>query len=205
MDANRSESSLPGVGLALGWIAATTLAWVLVFVIPNSYWKFVASSSTRVLGPEIVGYGLLLATVQWIALRGRLRSALVWIFGTSAAWVVGTWNLFVMDQPRQFLALCWVGIVGGTIAGVAQAWSLRTYSRAPFWIPATVLSSLAGWLIGVRVGFWAFFRWSFNPDLRNENLPAQVGALILGLVSASLSAPVLIWILRHPKPEPAQR
>jgi hypothetical protein len=98
-----------------------------------------------------------------------------------------------------------VGIAGGTIAGLAQAWGLRDYSRAAFWIPATILSSLAGWLIGVRVGFWAFFRWSFNPDLRNENLPAQVGALILGIVSASLSAPVLIWILRHPKPQPAQR
>lgn len=55
------------------------------------------------------------------------------------------------------------------------------------------------------MGFWAFFRWSFDPDLRNENLPARVGALVLGLVSASLSAPVLIWILRHPKTEPAQR
>jgi hypothetical protein len=93
MHPNGSASHSPGVGLALGWIAVTTLAWVLVFVIPNSYWKFVASSSTRVLGPEIVGYGLLLATVQWIALRGRVRSAPVWIIGTCAAWVIGTWNL----------------------------------------------------------------------------------------------------------------
>jgi hypothetical protein len=199
MDANGSASNSPGVGLALGWIFANTLAWVLVFVIPNSNWKFVASSSTRVLGPEIVGYGLLVATVQWMALRGRVRSAPVWIIGTCVAWVIGSWNLFVLDQTRQFLALCWVGTVGGTIAGLAQAWSLRGYSRAAYWIPATVLSSLAGWFVGVRVGFHVWFRLGFNQSLRNENLPAQAGALVLGIVSASISAPVLIWILRHPR------
>jgi hypothetical protein len=105
-----------------------------------------------------------------------------------------------MDQPRQFLALCWVGIAGGTIAGLTQAWGLRDYSRAAYWIPATVLSSLGGWFVGVRVGFHVWFRWAFNQNLRNENLPAQAGALALGIVSASISAPVLIWILRHPRP-----
>jgi hypothetical protein len=105
----------------------------------------------------------------------------------------------VINQPQQFRALLLVGVAGGTIAGLVQAWSLRNYARAALWIPATVLSSLAGWFIGVRVGFYVFFRWSFLQDLRDENLPAQAGALVLGLVSASISAPVLIWILRYPR------
>ena len=205
MQTNGSSSNSPGIGLALGWIAANTLAWVLIFAIPNSYWKFIATMGTRIERPEMVGYGLLLATVQWLVLRGRVRSAPVWIIGTCAAWVIGTWNLVVMiDKPQQFLALCWVGIVGGTIAGITQAWSMRGYARAAAWIPVTILGSLAGWLIGVRVGFYTYFRWGFKQDLQNENLPAQVGALVLGIVSASISAPVLIWILRHPKPESAK-
>jgi len=78
------------------------------------------------------------------------------------------------------------------------------YARAASWIPATVLGSLAGWSIGVRVGFYTYFRWGFQQDLQNENLPAQVEAWVLGIVSASISAPVLTWILRHPKPEPVK-
>jgi hypothetical protein len=77
MDTNGSARKSPGVGLALSWIAINAFAWALLFIIPNSNWKFVSTSGTRVLGPEVVGYGLLLATVQWLALRSRVRSAIV--------------------------------------------------------------------------------------------------------------------------------
>jgi len=185
-------------------VSANTVVWVLIFAIPNSYRKFIATMGTRIERPEIVGYGLLLATVQWFVLRGRVRSAPVWIIGTCTAWVIGTWDLVVMiDKPQQFLALCW--------------WDRRRHNRGNYTVleheglrqgrsldTATVLGSLAGWSIGVRVGFYTYFRWGFQQDLQNENLPAQVEGWVLGIVSASISAPVLTWILRHPKPEPVK-
>jgi hypothetical protein len=207
MDTNRSASNSPGIGLALGWIATTAIAWILIFAIPHPNWKFVATMGTQIMRYEIFGYALLLATAQWALLRSRVRSAPIWIIGTSAAWIIGTWNLVVMGWRQEFLALFWVAIVGGTIAGLAQAWSLRDYTGAAFWIPATVLGSLAGWYGGVIVGFWTLFRRGgvTGADIWDENMPAQAGALVLGLVSATISAPVLIWILRHPKHEPLPR
>ena len=126
MEAHGSTPKLPGWKLALGWIGATTLAWALIFALPHPNWKFVATMGTRIMRYEIFGYALLLATAQWALLRGRVRSAPIWIIGTSAAWIVGTWNLVVIAWPQQYLSLAWVAMVGGMIAGLAQAWSLRT-------------------------------------------------------------------------------
>lgn len=165
--------------LTFRWIAANTLAWaaaVVVLLVFDRLWGCIA-------GGAIVG------AAQWFALRRHLRLPLGWIAGTCFAWSVGIW----VGETHGFIAPdpLWAGAVGGTLAGSVQTWALwRRVQRPALWFPASVVSSTLGWLAASAVSSWD---WAGG---------LLTGIAVLGAVMGLASAPVLLWMRRHPKQAP---
>ena len=170
--------------LLLRWIAWNTLAWSVGI-----------EMMVQVEGPWVwVVCGAIVGTAQWLALRQFLHLAPLWIAGTCFAWAVGIWA----GYAHAFLVLdpYWAGIVGGTLAGLAQSWFLwRRVSWPALWVPSTIVSSTLGWVAGTYVGLWVF-------DTRWDVAAYLSGGAAGGAVIGAASAPLLLAIIRHAKPRP---
>ncbi|MGA3039984.1 MAG: hypothetical protein ABSF54_04240 [Bryobacteraceae bacterium] len=170
--------------LLLRWIAWNALAWsvgIEIVVQSESSWVWIAC-------------GTIVGTAQWLALRGCLHPAPAWIAGTCLAWVAGIWA----GYAHAFLVLdpYWAGIVGGTLAGLAQTWVLwRRVSWPALWVPSTIVSSTLGWVAGTYVGLWVF-------DTRWDAAAYLTGGAAGGAVIGVLSAPLLLAIIRRSQPRP---
>jgi hypothetical protein len=173
--------------LAFWWIASNALALTAAFGagLPlRDLWGWTAC-------------GAILGTAQWLALRRHLRLSPAWIAATCFAWTVGNWagcahgGFFHIPDPF------WAGIVGGTLAGVAQSWVLwRQVSRPALWAPTTLVGWTLGWVAGVYIGYWVDARGG------SELVTLFAAGAALGAVIGAASALPLSMMLRHPKPRP---
>jgi hypothetical protein len=155
--------------------------------------------------------GTIVGTAQWGALRYGLGLSPAWIPVTAAAWAIGIWapigqswrgpvgSVTVDSLIDSFIrALVMHGVSIGIAAGIAQSCLLRGRVRWPFaWFPATLIASSLGWKAGVSAAMNLGF------------VPFWTGGAVLGVVSTGVSAPVLLWMLHHPKlqtpePQPAE-
>jgi hypothetical protein len=123
-------------GLWLQWVVATTLAWVLAWILP--------------IDLIFVGLGLVLGLLQWLVLRQHLSQAGWWVLASGVGWALGWVLAFVAISPE-------VGILAGTVVGasvgVAQWLVLRRERyQAGWWIAVSIL----GWTVGL-VGFMGIF------------------------------------------------
>jgi hypothetical protein len=166
--------------IAIGWITANTLAWAGAM-----------AAGLPLRGPwGWLACGVVVGTAQWLALRGRVGPAAAWIAATGVAWALGLW---AGEGRDWFLRLhpYWAGAVGGTLAGAAQAWILRRrVARAVLWLPATIVSSTLGWVLGTMAGLWVY-------ESRPESQAYFAGGAAGGAVIGAASAPVLVWLMRQ--------
>ena len=172
--------------LVFRWIASNTLAWSIGIEITGRLESFLQI-------PWVwIACGAIVATAQWLALRQGLHLPAVWIAGTCAAWVVGIWAGYV----HGFLIIdpYWTGLVGGTIAGVAQSWILwRRVAWPGLWVPSTIVSSTLGWLAGTYTGLWVF---ETRFDVVTFLAAGAAGGAVIGVTSA----PLLSVMIRQSKP-----
>jgi hypothetical protein len=168
--------------LVLRWIAWNALAWSAAIGATFSFqgpWVWIVS-------------GAMVGTAQWLAFDGRLHQAATWIAGTCFAWTMGIWA----GNLHGFLVLdpYWAGIAGGTLAGLAQACVLwRQVSWPALWIPMTIVSWTLGWVAGTYAGLWIF-------DSCSLLVACFAGGAVGGAIIGAASAPLLLAMLRHPKP-----
>ena len=168
--------------LVLRWLAWNTLAWSAGI-----------GAADRFQGPwGWIACGAIVGTAQWLALGGRLHLSPAWIAGTCFAWSVGIWA----GDAHAFLILdpFWAGAVGGTLAGLAQFGVLwRRFSWSALWIPSTIAGSTLGWVAGTYAGLWVF-------DRSSALTAFCAGGAVGGVVIGAAALPLLLAMLRHPKP-----
>jgi hypothetical protein len=170
--------------LVVRWIAWNTLGWSAAIgtaAILQGPWGWIAC-------------GAIVGTAQWLALHGRMQLSPAWIAGTCAAWTVGIWaglaHAFLVMDPF------WAGTVGGALAGLAQLCILwRRFSWAALWMPSTIVTSTLGWVAGTYAGLWAVDGFSVLAAYFS-------GGAVGGAVMGAASAPLLLAMFRHPKPQP---
>ena len=120
--------------LTLWWIAAHTIGWAVGGERIFSRWRW-------------IGCGVIVAALQWFTLYHRFHLVPAQTAGTCLAWTVGIWagavHGFLVPDPY-----C-AGVSGGTLAGLVQSGILwRQVSRPALWLPATIVSSILGWVAG---------------------------------------------------------
>ena len=159
-------------------------------------WSAGIGSAALLDGPwGWIASGAIVGLAQWLALRRRMQLSPAWIAGTCLAWTAGIWA----GEAHAFFLLdpFWAGAVGGTLAGCAQYAILRRrFSRSALWIPSTIAASTLGWVAGTYAGLWAVNSFSVLAAYFS-------GGAVGGAVMGGASAPLLLAMLRHPKPQPA--
>ena len=166
--------------LVIWWIGANTVGWAATMgafeALPRGFEPMVC---------------VIIATAQWLALRHQGRVSPWWMAGTSLGWFAGLWasaHFSFFDIPD----LLWAGGVGGALAGGLQCWTLwRRTSWPMVWAPVSIVASMAGWWVGESV--------ALSISSLADSWLYIVGGAIGGIVIGSLSAPGLLWLLRHPK------
>ena len=130
--------------LAIRWVVATTLGWVIGFAI--CAWFKAFFESFRSDGAVI---GVCVGILQSIALRGRVKHTGWWVVATVIGFAIGK---FAADAITQSMAgavgFALGGAVIGTALGAAQ-WLVLRRQLAPagLWIPATAVAWAVGWSI----------------------------------------------------------
>ena len=171
--------------LVLQWIAWNMAGWsagIGSAALLDGPWGWIAS-------------GAIVGLAQWLALRRRMQLSPAWIAGTCLAWTAGIWA----GEAHAFFLLdpFWAGAVGGTLAGCTQYAILRRrFSRSALWIPSTIAASTLGWVAGTYAGLWAVNSFSVLAAYFS-------GGAVGGAVMGGASAPLLLAMFRHPKPQPA--
>lgn len=170
--------------LAIQWIAATVVGWIVGFAACEALKTFV----TTVFVDGLV-IGTFVGGAQWLVVRGRIRSAGWWIvasiigFGLGKA--VGDALLPAAGTP---LGDALAGALIGVSVGVAQ-WLIlrRQLDAAWWWIPTNTLAWLVGWTV------IAAAERSVEIPTPLLYVVGAVGAAMAGLITAA----ALIWLSRQ--------
>ena len=185
---------------ALWWFLASTIGFGLVGVLLHFPSGFPPNNGANlVIGNAVFGAilgavsGIVVGSLQWLALRGRLSRASQWI-GTT---VLGLGVIHAVgDGLPDPIAIPTVQAIGGIVLGIMQ-WLLlrREFSRAGWW----VLASIAGWLIGLSLGLAIAdaiglmgLAWTPTVGITQHG----VVGVVTGIVSGLMTGGALVWLLR---------
>jgi hypothetical protein len=130
--------------LALQWVTATIVGWVIGFVVCEAVKSFVA---TLFVDGLVIGASVGIA--QWLVLRRRFSPAGWWVLVSIIGFGVGKaiGEIVVVGVP----AVVGHGLSGaliGVSVGIAQWFVLRGHvARAGWWVPANILAWTVGWSI----------------------------------------------------------
>lgn len=151
----RQKGSSFDWALWVEWILATTLGWVIGFVLSE------------------FAVGVTVGFAQWIVLRGRIERSAWWILTSAVGWAAGR-GLASVLFPAQDTIL--IGAMIGAILGLAQWVVLRhRVVQSWWWIVVSALSwglaltgvlgaTLVGSLAGAATGL------ALEPLLRYDSL-----------------------------------
>lgn len=148
------------LGLAVGLPAGVALGAPLEVVV-----------GMMLVTPVMLGLvGAILGASQWVALRGRIERAWLWIVGSAAGFGIGmTAGVVLVENVGRMvtgapvrlstsgtlglaISLVVLGVLGGIAAGGAQWFYLRRYCRpSPAWILTSAAALPAAWLLGLGV------------------------------------------------------
>ncbi len=128
--------------------------------------------------------GLVVGSLQLVALRGIARPLWAWPLATAAGTAI---THALGDGLPQAGGYLWVALGGGLALGVFQAAVLRT----PAWVPAVLLS----FVIGIVGGYQLAFAIGFNSRFEQDALARQVAMNVAtGVAFALLTWPILARI-----------
>jgi hypothetical protein len=173
--------------LALGWILATTLGWVVGFAICEALKSFLESLSAD--GAVI---GISIGISQWFVLRRRIDRAAWWIPASIVGFAIGKFGADAVVQAETGIGgVVLSGFAIGIAAGFAQ-WVVlvRHVSRAELWVVASAL----GWAVG----------WTVINTVDETIGGPTVAAYVIGAAGAAAAGVItgmaLVWLLRSPSP-----
>ena len=187
--------------LWLAWVAAVTMGWAVDWAVGWVVVEVVSRVSPDAIwaaflfhGPHVVGIGV--ALLQALVLRRRLAQAAWWILATGVAAVFGelirisvtgaVYDAMVEIDAAFLTSIALSILAGGLLVGAAQ-WLIlrRLVERAGWWIPASGLGLIAGWLLGAFVGsIVAEYVLDSPNDLKAFELVAElVGAIIYAAIT----------------------
>lgn len=182
---SRSSTRLES-GFALRWALATAVGWLVGFVICEAFKAFFRSLSSD--GAVI---GTCVGIAQWLVLGERIDRTRWWILASIIGFAVG-------KAVGDALAVSIAGVVGIGLSGAAIGASLgltqwvvlrRHVARAGWWVPASALAWVVGWIIGA--GGEGAGEASGGPAAM-AYLIGLVGAAVAGGISGAS----LIWLYR---------
>jgi hypothetical protein len=169
--------------LAIRWVAATTLGWVIGFAICAAFKAFFES----IQGDGAV-IGVCIGSLQAIALRGRVEHTPWWIVASLVGFGLGKLaaNAIAASIPGA-LGFALGGVEIGVAVGVA-GWLVlrRQVAQAGLWIPASALAWTLGWSIISTVD-------EVGPGPTTSTyLIGAAGAAVAGFITGV----ALIWLRR---------
>lgn len=142
----QEELISPGCGFFFGWIVLNTAGmglgwlagWGLSFVLPGALAAVAIGALT----------GLVTGGMQWLLLRSRLKSGLLWILVSTLTWGTGFLAGSMLASALGLTGI-WFGVVMGAvwgmIAGLGQWLVMRHISRrAIWWLPSSAFALAAG-------------------------------------------------------------
>jgi hypothetical protein len=173
--------------LALRWVVATSVGWVIGFAICealNATLDFLAHPPTD--GAVI---GIAIGIGQWLALDHRINRSRWWILASIVGFGVG-------KEVGDLVAQAGSGAVGSGLAGLALGTSLgsaqwlvlrRYVEAARWWIVASAIAWAIGWSIIASVGTEAAGG--------SISMAFVIGAIGAG-VAGGITAAALVWLGR---------
>lgn len=188
----KSERCRTEPRLFVRWLLATTLGWLLGFVILvalAAFWDLFGGGAQFMVG---VGMGLGVGYLQSRVLRKWMASSWRWCVAST----IGMGTFFILHDlcrlagvPFPYSLPIYV-VAGGLFAGVLQQPLLRKLcDRANWWVPASTL----GWALpaaAVALGD----AQNLDPWRKGVGLAGMFGGgLMLGVVSGV----VMVWILSN--------
>jgi len=182
-----TEKRQPEGSLARKWFRATTLGWLVGFVLVvvlAMIWDLVGGGVQFIVG---VGMGAGVGYMQARVLRtwtGRIQP---WLWTSTIGMGVPflLWDVVSAPAMKALFSLPACVLIGGLLTGVLQQPLLRHhFERTSWWIPACV----AGW--GLPAGGIALADTGFAPPLFGplSTLFMFFGGLILGAVTGKTLA-----------------
>lgn len=189
-----TETQEYGRQLALQWVVSNAFGWAIGMGLAAMLGSGLGDEK---YSPLVVG--AVVGLRQWRVLPKRLRNLIWWIPVSILSWYVairvGTAKGILLPDPL------WAGGLGGLAAGLLQMLILwGQVSRAWLWLAGSAAASIIGWLLGTYAGVFFFDR------LTQEEIYCYIiGGLVCGVVFGALTAPILIWMLRHPAANAPQK
>lgn len=169
--------------LAIRWVVATTLGWVIGFAICAAFKAFL--ESIRSDGAVI---GICVGILQSIALRGRVKHTGWWIMASVVGFAVGKLAAdAIAGSVAGALGFALGGVAIGVALGAAQWLVLRRQvAQAGLWVPATALAWAVGWSIVSTVDEVA------GGPTGTTYLIGAAGAAVAGVITGA----ALVWLRR---------
>jgi hypothetical protein len=173
----------PGCGLFIGWVLANIVGAAIGWALG---WRL-SFSGPQILSVFMIGatMGAALGLMQWLMIRGWVKSAAGWLAASILGW--GTGFAVGVAIAQQFnLVEAWFGLVtgasAGALLGIFQWFVLRRHVSAAFWwIPANIFAWTSGLLF-------------YRPGM------SAIGAMY-GILAGLVTGVALLWLLFRPTPE----
>jgi hypothetical protein len=118
------------------WILSSLIGGMVVGFVANQ-----AGNQASSLG-AFGAYGIILGAFQWAVLRGKLRSAGIWVLASGIAWALASQAIVWLDRialestwPFGELATVAImygllGAIAGAITGAVLAWMIKNSEEA---------------------------------------------------------------------------
>lgn len=176
----------------VGWVF--WLQWVLASVVGSFVGEFMGDFLQGLVVPFSSGIeaAACMGIAQSLVLRQQVPQAGWWVLATAAGWVVSITLGIVVAQAYGFgpgLAAVYVSI--GLILGLGQWLVLRRWTyRAGWWILASSLGWLVGWVTGQPISAVLFV-----------DMGVDTTTFVAVGVSQAITGIVLIRLLQRPRSE----
>jgi hypothetical protein len=195
----------PGIQFWGLWLLATTAGWAAAFAVQKIFEDQMIAAlgwGTMMYGLIVfsifMGNGLVIGLLQWLVLRGYLRSSKWWIPAAAPGWALSwslvfsmSWAFLLTSNPPSFSVFVWLGgLAGGIVGGFIQMFILRGgVRRMMLWIGCSMLFTPAA--------IFAFY----GVELEEVFAGVTTRALAGGLTAGALSGLGLLLLLRGtPRP-----
>ena len=184
--------------LFISWVGANCLGYIVIFFIVNAASHAGIYSGSELFSMVLFGCGVVLGSIQWLALRYRISFSQIiwwkWSLATAVGITIG--NLFPQHLGNIIYSLTdsnslLISLILFTIASALFAipqWLLirSVVSKSIYWILAYIGAFQAALIV-------------FRLVLNGYDLGVLVLAVIGGTFTAMATGGVLVWFSRNPK------
>ncbi len=143
-----------GLRRARGWMWTTIGAWMCCFVAaPFLSVAFGKAATVELLSTEVVAAAVIVATLQWRHLRGRVDKAFYWIVGAAGGWGLAGYAFATLSRDSDLSAYAAMAagiLLAAMVTGIAVVFLFKPVgTRAAPTVAAacvSVILVLVGWL-----------------------------------------------------------